>query len=843
MKPDFFLFVLLLATPLTAGAEGGEIAARGRVVSNGPVAGAYVVVEETGGNAATGADGGFSIELPAPGDYTITVSASGFEPFGRVYSLPTEKPIEVVLAPETIEMGTVEVTAERGEIPSKSGASTTITREELERKPVAGDFFNALDQEEGVVVQGSITDPGYGMTGTNWSFSSSRRSFSVYGADSDFNTYYYDYIRIPSNRHYDSGESIIPLAALSYLQIYKGIAPIPYGPGIGGFFRAVPDTDFEKDSSLEVSPSSERIGLVWKRKFGPQSGLLLTADKSLTELTVPVSFWFFKELYSLMGLNIFDGPLRTIPSSGDLSARFFAGPLSNRLTLDAIAYYDYTLMGIDMLGQYDLTGSSFPYFAAVGGKWAWAPREAVVNTLDLTASYQHVASSTRAAMDLESFYNTFAEQHDIPPEEMAAAAANTGTGHLLLDEQPRMAIFAAEGRESFTYLVGDSLALTPGIVGRYSFLEGAYRGAVDMEMSFFGLTMSEHYDIPEVTYREHIGKLHGFLVADYVRPSYELKTSGGYTWFPLHSAAAPSVVGEAKIDIGKKLTVAPRAGWSVGSYDELAYLERKLNEEILGTSSRSSFADLPSSISGSVKISYAPGEDTVLRLSPYFSWYYNLSGLALYAAYRDPYRTGTGQGDIAAQTEMLDPDLGYSAGAGLSWVRHSDPWSLEGDYLLAFTRYHQRQGVDPGWFAPNTDIRHTFKGSVSRALGKGGLLTASLDLYLDKPFTPERVVDPVNRLLEKESFNSARDLVPRFSLGLVWEWDSKWHGLPGRYNISCRNLLAFMNPVLEGMREGSTSTAGASTSVFSNRQYHFFRTDLLDIVTNMEISVGGTYRF
>lgn len=843
MKSRFFVFVLLLGTPFAALGEGAEILARGRVVSNGPVAGVYIAVEETGGNAVTGTDGSFTIVLPASGEYTITVSAPGFEPFGRMYRLPTEKPIEVVLAPETIEMGTVEITAERSEPPAKEGASTTITREELERKPIAGDFFNALDGEEGVVVQGSITDPGYGMTGTNWSFSNSRRGFSVYGADSDFNTYYYDYIRVPTNRHYDSGEPIIPVAAISYLQIYKGIAPIPYGPGIGGFFRAVPDTDFETDSSLEISPSSERVGLIWKRRFGPRSGLLLTADKSLTELTMPVSFWIFKELYSLMGLNIFEGSLRTIPSSGDLSARFFIGDASNLLTLDAIAYYDLAFVGFDMLGEYDFSGTAFPYFGALGGQWRASPSKSLLNLLDATASFQRVSSSTRADMNLESFFQTFAAQNGIPPEAMADAAADVGSGHFYLDELPEMSIFAAEVKESLTCLLTDSLSLTPGIVGRYSLLDGTYHGSVDMELTVYGITLSEHYDIPEVTYREQIAKLHGFLVADYARPSYELKTSAGYTWFPLHAAAVPSVVGEAKIDIGKKLTVSPRAGWSAGSYDELAYLERKLNEEILGTSSRSSFADLPSSVSGAVKISYAPAKDTVLRLSPYFAWYYNLSGLALYAAYRDPFRTGTGQGDLAVQTEMLDPDHGYSTGAGLSCLRRSDPWGFEGDYLLSLTRYHQRQGGDAGWFAPNTDIRHTVKGSISRALGKGGLLTASLDLYFDKPFTPERVVDPVNRLLQKEAFNSARDLVPRFSLGLVWEWDSAWRGLPGRYTISCRNLLAFMNPVLEGMRENSKSTAGASTSLFANRRYRFFRTDLLDIVTNMEISIGGTYRF
>ena len=138
-------------------------------------------------------------------------------------------------------------------------------------------------------------------------------------------------------------------------------------------------------------------------------------------------------------------------------------------------------------------------------------------------------------------------------------------------------------------------------------------------------------------------------------------------------------------------------------------------------------------------------------------------------------------------------------------------------------------------------MRHTFKSTCSFTFNNTNQLSASLNLFMDKPFTPEQVADAANGALVKESFNSARDLVPRFTLGLKWETNSKFFGLPGRSVIDCENLLAFLNPELIGMKPGMLSVAGASTKDFGNRGYSFLRTDLFDILSNMQIRIGGTY--
>ena len=204
-----------------------------------------------------------------------------------------------------------------------------------------------------------------------------------------------------------------------------------------------------------------------------------------------------------------------------------------------------------------------------------------------------------------------------------------------------------------------------------------------------------------------------------------------------------------------------------------------MNERVLGLAQSSSYSDLPSSVAASGKVVFAPDKSSRLVFEPYFSWYYGLSGLAMYASYLDPYRTG--------------PTPGISFPSRRCWIRISASPQVQAcpgssprqECVGSWATFPLSPCTTAGmprwipWFFPNNDVRHTFKSTCSFTFNNTNQLSASLNLFMDKPFTPEQVADAANGTLVKESFNSARDLVPRFTLGLKWETNSKFFGLPG----------------------------------------------------------------
>jgi hypothetical protein len=816
---------------------------QGKVRSDVPVVDANVGIQETGESTITDNEGVFSLETAAREECTLIVTAIGYSPYVKRITLPFSGVMEIVLEKETVEMEPIRVEAPREKAPAPAKGAGTVSREEIRTTPTAGDPFAVIDQDPGIIFEDQLTDEGYARSGLTLSLTNAQRSYSVYGSDSDFNAYYYDYIRIPFNRHAEVDVPIIPVEAVGSMEIYKGIAPLELGPGIGGLFRAVPDTDFKNDSTLLISPGTEQFGAVWKKKSAPQSGLLLTATKSITEISSPAMIWGMKALYDQMGFHLFSGDQLAIPSYADLLSRFFTAFDSQKLTLDFLGYYDFTDMGIDMLGDYDASSLTFSCFAAAGFHWTAPPAPSFLNDASTYASLFRRAGTTDINMNLESYITTFAEMNGLDPAEVMAEMGQSTVFNAKVHEEPVMNIVSFEGKDSLTFFPTDALSVTVGMSGRYSVLDASYEAATDIDMQLYGFSLREKYAIPRIDLEENIAKLHWFASADARIQGLELHAGGAYTWFPLHGFSTPSVEGVLSWDDAMGTRASIRAGWSAGSYDEYAYLERRLNEKILKLPRESSYSNLPSSMSATGKLEISTGDSSRITFEPYFSWYYGLSGLAMYASYLDPYRPGAESRDLIALMEMLDPDMGFSTGAGFTWGLHAGNTRLEVSYIPSLTMYHRREETGDPWFYPNTDVRHTVKAGCSYTFDNKDLLSTSLNLFMDKPFTPEVVTDPVSGTLQKEGFNSARDLVPRFALGIKWESDSKFFDLPGRYYIDCRNLFAVLNPELIGMKAESRSVPGASTMDFDNREYRFFRTDLMDTLMNMELRIGGTYSF
>jgi hypothetical protein len=835
------LAIIFCLSSLHAFSQEASSVLHGKVIAGAPVDNANVGIQETGEHATTNSEGLFSIETSDHGEFTLVVTAMGFEPYAKRITLPYAGELEIRLEKATVEMETIHVEAQREQVPEQTRTQNTVSQEEIKAQPTAGDPFAVVDQEEGVVAPEQLTDQGYTITSLTMSLSNTGRStYSVYGADSDFNTYYYDYIRIPFNRHAESDAPIIPVEAVGYMEIQKGITPLEFGPGIGGFFRAVPESSFKKDSTLLFSPSSEQLGVIYKKKFSERSGLLLTATKSLTEISTPAIMWGMKALYDGMGMPMFAADPIVLPSYADICLRYFTAFNSQSLTLDLLGYYDWSRGVMDMLGNYDVSSTRFPYYGALGFHWTAPPMPSVLNDASAYASVFMRTGVVDMNMDLVSFLTAFATLYGVDPQEMIAQL-DGAVVEAQVHESPAMDVISFEGKDSLLFFVTDSTSLTAGIDGRYSMLGASYEASTDINMQIYGFSMSQKYTVPRFEIHEDIAKLHVFASMDSQLSQLDLHAGAAYTWFPLSAFSAPSVEGELSWNGSGGWSASLRAGWSVGAYDEFAYLERRMNERVLGLPQSSSYSNLPASAAASGKVVFASDKSSSLVFQPYFSWYYGLSGLALYASYLDPYRSGSDSRDLVSQTQMLDPDIGFSTGGGLSWKFTAAGMRWELGYIPSLTMYHRRNVESDPWFFPNNDVRHTFKSTCSFALGNNNQLSASFNLYMDKPFTPEQVADPTNGTLIKESFNSARDLVPRFALGVKWESDSKFFGLPGRTEIDCKNLLAFLNPELVGMKQEMLSVAGASTKDFTNREYRFLRTDLFDILRNMEIKIGGTY--
>jgi hypothetical protein len=816
---------------------------QGTVSAEAPIPDANVCIQETGELTTTDDGGRFSMETADAGDFTLVVTAIGYTTYTKRVTLPFTGELDIRLVKETVEMETIHVQARRETVPQQARTAETVTREQIAAEPTAGDPFAVVDQEEGVVQQERLTDAGYTASSLTLSLSDSGRAmYSVYGADSDFNTYYYDYIRIPFNRHASGTDApVIPEAMVDYMEISKGISPLEYGPGIGGFFRAVPEAGLAADSFLQIAPSTEQVGVVYKRKLSERSGLLLSATKSLSELTAPAMIWGIKGLYDLMGMSLFTAAPIVIPSYGDLCLRYFTAFDSQTLTLDLLGYYDWTRESLDMLGEYDQSAEMFPWYAAAGVHWVSPPLPSLLNDASASASLYRRTGTADMDMDLESFLASFAAAYGLDDEETAAMMAQM-EGAVVdahMHEKPGMSVMSFEARDSLSCFIDDATSLTAGVLGRYSRLSASYEADTDIDIRMYGFTMSQKYTVLPFEISEDVAKVHAFASVDTRLSQVDLHASAAYTWFPFHGSSAPSLDGEASWDGGKGWSASLRAGWSAGAYDEYAYLQRRMNEEVLGLAQTTSYAELPASVSATGKLVYAPGEASRLVVQPYFSMYYGLSGLAMYASYLDPYSTDADVRDSLSMMQMLDPDTGFSTGAGIAWQFAAEKAHGEISYVPSLTLYHNATGDT--WFFPNNDVRHVVKGTCSFALPKKSELSLSLNLYMDKPFTPERVTDPANGTLAKEAFNSARDLVPRFTLGVKWEREAKLFGLSGRYAINCQNILAFLNPELVGMKEESLSVAGASTADFSNREYSFFRKDLYGIMNGMKISVGGTY--
>ena len=234
---------------------------------------------------------------------------------------------------------------------------------------------------------------------------------------------------------------------------------------------------------------------------------------------------------------------RSLPSYGDVCLRYFTGFNSQTLTLDLLGYYDWTRGLMDMLGNYDVSSTTFPYYAAAGFHWTAPPLPSVLNDASAYASVFMRTGVVDMNMDLNSFLDAFAVLYGVDPQEMEAQLQGSVVD-AQVHEAPTMDVISFEGKDSLSYFVTDATSLTAGIDGRYSILDATYEANTDINMQIYGFSMSQKYTVPRFEIHEDVAKIHAFSSIDTKLSQLDLHAGAAYTWFPLHGFSAPSLDGE-----------------------------------------------------------------------------------------------------------------------------------------------------------------------------------------------------------------------------------------------------------------------------------------------------------
>ncbi len=227
-----------------AGATGAESSVSGFVRSRADgsgVAGATVLVIETGGEASTGADGGFTVELPPTGLFTLEARRSGFV-LGQVggVGLGAEgsRQVVIVLDPAPVMKEELLVTPSRVSILREQPvAQLDFSRDDIHALPhLGGDVFRALSLLPGIAAN-DVT-----------------ARFHVRGGRRDETQVLLDGQELYEVYHlqdFDSALSVIAPTALENVDLITGGFPAEHGDRMSGVL-----------DMTTIKPTGEARGLV-----------------------------------------------------------------------------------------------------------------------------------------------------------------------------------------------------------------------------------------------------------------------------------------------------------------------------------------------------------------------------------------------------------------------------------------------------------------------------------------------------------------------------------------------------------------------------------------------------
>ena len=186
-----------------------------------PVASARIRIVETNQRTVTDQNGEFRVRDLPPGEYTLTVSASGYQPPEDV--VITIEPgqtteLKIYLEQEAIELDEVEVTGERAAAPV---GRQTLSGSEIQRVPGStGDALRALQALPSIGVANDFSGALY-----------------IRGGSDEDNLYYFDRVPIGYPYHFGGIVSSLSSEVIERIDVYAG----GYGAEFGVDSQAVID--------------------------------------------------------------------------------------------------------------------------------------------------------------------------------------------------------------------------------------------------------------------------------------------------------------------------------------------------------------------------------------------------------------------------------------------------------------------------------------------------------------------------------------------------------------------------------------------------------------------------
>ena len=774
-------------------------------------------------------DGTFMFTDVTPGRYTLLVIAPGFLEWEGSFDFEKDE-LHIVLSPEVVEMDQIVVTAT--DVLPEAVLDNEVSKEELERLPPRSDPFDAVSQESGILKDmGNIFigqggggsqvqdgEPGQFSIniegGTLGRISMTRRDdISVYGGESDWNNYYYDYFRLPTNKHtfgYPEPGPIVPVEAVDEIGIYKGVIPVEHGPAIGGLFTLEPVTGAE-GFSITFTPSIMDISLLSRWNIIENLDLLISANQSIVQYTV------FPILQALITIESEEQVTEEgDPTSfryGDALLRLQYSPPNHLLSFDAIAYYDFWLFDISF-EDFVLYSEYGPYFVAAGTNWKYSPAANITNSLYGFGAYYS---------DFGNYSFHFPTSFDFTDENSEPDAFYD----LSFDWLSRITSFQIG--DEFFWEITPSASLLFGLNIRLADLQGDYTEVVIQKDTAGAEISNETLKLAGVS--ELFPSVYGY--AKFLGRADLIKYNGGIglLWYPSSTTFRPSINGEI-LYLGDKIVLALGAGWSPGIIDEFSYIDRRLDEQYYELESITELDYPPMAFSAAAQAVYTISEKHRLSASPYFAWYYDLSGIAI----------STSGSDMDGAFISYDPSKGYSFGVDVGWkAQLSEMWDLSVSYAFSWTRYLTEEW---GWVSPNTEVSHALKSGLLFKY-KGLKIGQNLLIYSGVPFTPDVVVenDIGELVVEPGDYNSAFEYVPQFDVktNFIYTWDFKRFDMSLFLNSS--NWLAMFNAVLLGLEPGQEETLGATSANYADREY-YFAIEWTDILVNAILSeIGMSFAF
>ena len=789
---------------------------------------ATLVIPELDLLATTKRDGTFTLTEVEPGTYAVQVIAPGYVEWDGSVEF-TDELVMIVIQREVIEMSAITVVAEA--LVPEEILDNEVDSEELERLPPRSDPFDAITQESGILKDfsggffggpggpndgpgGDGGGPGDGPislaveSGTLGRLNRAQGDrISVYGGESDWNNYYYDYIRMPTNTHafgYPEPGAIVPVEAVDTIAIYKGVIPVDHGPAIGGLFTLTPALS-SPGVTITATPSIMDVGFLVQWELGEDTDLLVSANQSIVQYTVLPLIFALSPVESEDEVVEEGDP--TSFSYGDALLRFTYAPPRHELSLDAIAYYDSWLFDL-AFGDFALNSEYGPYYIATGSNWKYMPSTVIANSLYVYGSYYN---------DFGIYNFRFPTTIDFSDE----ASEPDAFQNIHIDWISNVTSLQAGNELSWN--LSPSTTLLLGVNARLDDLRGTYvEEIVQTDLSDNELS-NEVLDLPgidEVFFS-------GYGYAKVIGHSDPIKFNGGagVLWYPSEGTVRASVNAEL-LYANEFIVAAIGAGWSPGIIDEFSYIDRRLDEQYYELESITDLGEPPMAFSAATQLVYIASDRHTLGVSPYFAWYYDLSGIAI----------NTSGSDLDGAFISYDPAKGYSTGIDINWKSNlAKGLDLSVSYAFAWTRYLTDEW---GWVAPNSEVGHALKAGL---LYKSGGLKVGQNLlvYSGIPFTPEIVTEnELGTVIVNGDYNSAIEYFPYFDVktNITYTWEFKRFDLSLFFNSS--NWLSVANGSMNGIKPELIETVGATSANFSDREYNY-STELADFLIILLLSEIG----